>query len=209
MTSSPTPVSESSEAQPVRRELIHTRDITCKGYLREDGLWDIEGYITDTKTYPFENPWKGMMEPGDPIHNMVLRLTVDEDLVVREAEATMMDTPYEICPQVAPNFARLVGLKIGKGWRKRVRELLGGIEGCTHLVELLVPLATTAFQSIRPYQRYRLKQSLEAGEDDPTVRRPFQIDTCHSWAAHRDVVRRCLPDYYTGDAPAWIDPEEA
>jgi len=203
MTESP-----ASLPSPAKRQLIHTREITCQGFLREDGLWDIEGHITDVKTYPFENPWKGTLNPGDPVHNMTLRLTVDEELVIRDAVALMEDTPYGICTQAAPNFARLAGLKIGKGWRGKVREVLGGTQGCTHLVELLVPLATTAFQSIRPYQRHRLKQSLEAGDTDETGRRPFQIDTCYAWAGNRDVVRRYLPDYFTGDAPDWMDEEE-
>ena len=41
--------------RPARRELIHQRDIRCRGYQREDGLWDIEGELIDTKTYSFAN----------------------------------------------------------------------------------------------------------------------------------------------------------
>ncbi len=29
------------------REHIHTRVVECRGYRRDDGLWDIEGHITD------------------------------------------------------------------------------------------------------------------------------------------------------------------
>ena len=35
---------------PVPRKLMHTRAIECNGYEREDGLWDIEAHLTDTKT---------------------------------------------------------------------------------------------------------------------------------------------------------------
>ena len=34
------------------RQLMHNRAIECRGYQREDGLWDIEGHLVDTKTYP-------------------------------------------------------------------------------------------------------------------------------------------------------------
>ena len=31
------------------REHIHTRTVTCRGYRRKDGLWDIEGHLVDVK----------------------------------------------------------------------------------------------------------------------------------------------------------------
>ena len=196
------PIHFYTDAMPLKthepREEIHTREIQCRGFLRHDGLWDIEGHITDVKTYGWENPWRGTIAPGTPIHGMTIRLTVDEHLEVRAVEAVMDHTPYAICPEVAPNFERLVGLRTRTGWRRAVRERLGGTEGCTHLVELLGPLATTAYQTIIPYQRHRVRQGLSEGESDPTTRRPNQIDTCYAWSAKRDVVRRYLPDHYAG-----------
>jgi hypothetical protein len=186
---------------PAPRKHIHTRQIDCRGYLREDGLWDVEGHITDVKTYAFHNDWRGHMSPGMPIHDMWIRLTVDNEFVVRAVEATMDGTPYQICSGATPNFQRLVGERIQGGWRRRVRELLGGANGCTHLVELLSPVGTVALQTIRPYLRYLVKQSLAAGEDDPTVRRPWQIDTCYGWSSENEVVRRYLPEHYTGPNP--------
>lgn len=168
--------------------------------MREDGLWDIEGHITDVKTYEWNNPFLGIIRPGMPIHEMVIRLTMDGALEVLAVEVTMDHTPYPTCPEVAPNFQRLIGLRIRSGWRRKVRERLGGVEGCTHMVELLSPLATTAFQTIVPYQRFLQRKSLEEGEEDTTTRRPRQIDTCYSWAGNREVVRRYLPDFYTGEA---------
>ena len=40
---------------PAPREPIHTRAIDLRGYRREDGLWDIEGHLTDVKCYDFES----------------------------------------------------------------------------------------------------------------------------------------------------------
>ena len=40
---------------PVGRQLLHTRRVTCQGFFREDGLWDIEGRITDEKSYEHAN----------------------------------------------------------------------------------------------------------------------------------------------------------
>ncbi len=185
----------------VPRKPIHTRAIACQGYLREDGLWDIEAHIQDTKSYHFHNEWKGPMPPGSPVHNFRLRLTMDDDLTIKGVETVMDDTPYPICGEVVPNFQRLVGERIKSGWRRRVKELLGGAQGCVHLVELLGPMGTVAHQTIRPYRRWEHKQQLDEGEEDPTVKRPHQINTCYAWAADNVVVRRYLPEYYTGPNP--------
>ena len=58
---------------PQPREHMHTRDITCTGYRRADGLWDIEGHLTDTKTYAFTNDERGEVPPGVPVHEMRIR----------------------------------------------------------------------------------------------------------------------------------------
>ena len=121
-----------SSAAP--REHIHTRSIDCRGYRRSDGLWDIEGHLTDTKTYGFSNHFRGELAPGAPVHDMSLRLTVDDRLVIHAVEAVTESGPYEVCPSIAPNFQRLVGLRIYPGFQKQVRDLLGGVQGCTCLL---------------------------------------------------------------------------
>jgi len=44
------------------RKHAHTRAIEYRGYEREDGLWDIEAHMTDTKTYEFRNDWRGQIK---------------------------------------------------------------------------------------------------------------------------------------------------
>lgn len=179
----PTPHAELPPA--AAREPIHTRRIVCNGYRRADGLWDIEGELTDVKSYPFDNKFRGPIPPGTPLHGMKLRLTVDDDMIVREAHAASYATPYEVCPGIAPDFAALVGLRIGRGWRKAVLERLGGVKGCTHLVELAInALGTTAFQTVFPLRKSK-------GEG-----RPAHLDTCHALALDGEVVRRDYPEFH-------------
>src|SRR5512143_596133 len=63
---------------PRSRKLLHTRTVQCYGYQREDGLWDIEGHMTDVKTYSFTNKDRGgEIRAGEPLHAMSIRLTLD------------------------------------------------------------------------------------------------------------------------------------
>ena len=183
-------MTSNSLSAPAPRAPIHTRKIECQGYLREDALWDIEARIRDTKSYPFENGWRGTVEPGSAVHDMHVRLTVDSRLVIHDAEAVTLDSPYRICPDAAPNLARIKGLRIKPGWFREVKKVYGGREGCTHILELLRPMATTAFQTIFPYLE-RLRA--EAGEaSDPSSGPP--VDSCYAYGSDREVVQNYFPE---------------
>jgi len=176
-------------SDPAPREPIHTRTIACRGYRRADGLWDIEGHLVDTKTYAFENSYRGTVAPGTPVHEMWLRLTIDEEMRVHGVEAAFDHAPFRPCPEIAPNFKVLEGLRIGPGWRGRVNRLLGGVKGCTHLVELLGPLGTVAFQSLVGRRRKTAEMS---------GKKPFVIDSCHALASDGEVVAAEWPEFHTG-----------
>lgn len=175
---------------PAEREHIHTRRYDFRGYRRKDGLWDIEGQLTDSKTYTFPNEWRGEVKAGEPVHEMRVRLTLDDSLTVREVELETAAGPYRVCPAVLPRFAALKELRIGPGWRRQLRELFGGVNGCTHHVEMLGALATVAFQTIWPLRA--------RGASEDAERRPALIDSCHALASDGEVVRRFWPRFYKG-----------
>lgn len=182
-------------SEPAPREALHTRTIVCQGFRRDDGLWDIEAHLTDAKTYAFPNAYRGDIAPGEPIHDMWLRVTVDSDLVIRAVEAATDASPFAVCPAIAPRFALLEGLTIGPGWTRRVRGLLGGVNGCTHLVELLRTMATVAYQTIWTARRGRNEDPKAAAART----RPAYLDRCHALRRDGPVVREHYPEWYTGD----------
>lgn len=195
---------------PKARRHLHTRTIDLTGYYRDDGLFDIEAHIVDRKTYSYDSQWRGVVASGHPVHDMSLRLSVDGDLVVREVDVVMDVQPYDICSEVLDNFQRLVGLRIGAGWNKRVREAVGGVEGCTHLGELLGPLATVTFQTLSgDYPRELMGKPPrrrgaaaggasdgESGAEDGEAL--FMLNGCHTWRSDSPVVQRDYPAHYTG-----------
>ena len=179
-------------SKPTERKLIHTREIRCHGYQRDDGLWDIEGRITDTKTYSFSNDDRGSINAGDPLHDMLIRLTIDQDMLIHEAEASTEASPFSLCGNVTPNFAELKGLKISVGWRRAVQEKMGRALGCTHLVDMLLgPMAVTAFQTLSLLRRKSPHGKL--AEKPPPL-----LNTCHAFASDSPVVKRRWPLHYAG-----------
>lgn len=198
---------------PVGRQHLHTRRVVCQGFFRDDGLWDIEGRITDEKSYEHANEWRGTLKPGDFVHDMSIRLTVDHKFTIVDVEAVTDKSPYRMCGDITPDFRKLIGLRVGGGFHRAVRERLGGVHGCTHIVELLGPVATTTFQTVSSGKARELERAHRAKKGDakprePEIagkprRKPYVIDTCHAWAADGAVVKRWAPDFYTGpDAEA-------
>lgn len=187
-------MSELSEA--VKREKIHERRIIGEGFQREDGLWDIEGRLTDEKTYPFENEYRGRIEPGDLIHRMGLRMTLDDDFVIRRVEAMMSHHPFAVCPEILGAFRRLEGLAVKPGWSRAMRDRVGGVQGCTHLVTLLDNLAIVAFQTIAPLKR---KDPATASHG-----KPRHIDSCHALRSDGPVVKEHYPRWckHPGQTPS-------
>jgi hypothetical protein len=183
---------------PSSRTHIHTRQVACQGFRRTDGLWDIEGHLTDVKTYAFSSIHRGEIHPGEPVHDLWLRLTITDTFKVVAIEAATAQGPFHICGDITPAFQQLVGLTIGAGWTRAIKERLGGAKGCTHLVELLGPVATTAFQTIYPIL---VREQAERPQADPAgskIERPVLLDTCHVFDSAGDFVREHWPEHYTG-----------
>jgi hypothetical protein len=169
---------------PAEREDLHRRDITMHGYRRADGLFDIEGHLVDTKTYAFGNLDRGTIQPGEALHGMWIRLTVDDDLLIVACEAATDFSPYSICPQAAPNFSALEGVRIGPGFTRAVKERVGGVHGCTHLREMLAQMATVAFQTIYPVRRKKEQEDPAAAE----AARNRMVGTCFAYAPDSPIV---------------------
>ena len=131
----------------VPRHIVHTRSIVCRGFRREDGLLDLEGRFIDTRPFPYDSEWRGQTPAGAALHHMQLRMTVDSTRHIVALVSAMPSTPFESCEEVNINFQRLVGLSIGRGFRKELLERLGGSEGCTHILGLLTAMSAAAVQS--------------------------------------------------------------
>ena len=178
---------------PAPRTHVHTRSVEYRGYHREDGLWDIEAELTDTKTYAQERPDRGSMPAGQAVHGMVIRLTVDDYLKITDVAVGMPAAPFLECQQAKPPMQRLIGCTLGRGWKKAIDEALGGIQGCAHLRELLFNMATVGYQTVPLYRRH-LRQL--AGLPDPRLKHPPpHLGKCIAWDFDGSVVKRLHPEF--------------
>jgi hypothetical protein len=185
METPPTPYGAghvTSLSPAVPREAVHKRQINCNGFVRADGLYDIEAELTDHKTYDFPSDFRGTVTPDLAVHHMVLRITIDRNRVIQHAEAITITGPYAICPTANAVFDNLVGLQIGPGWRRKVQAAIGGRHGCTHITELLGPVATTAYQTLYGEEARQKRQSGTLSDQDKQASRSQLANSCVGYA---------------------------
>jgi len=177
---------------------LHLRSVALEGFKRSDGLWDIEARIVDTKDqdYPLSS---GLRRPGEAVHDMSARVTIDAKMNILEAAVCTDAAPYMgHCDSVPPDYSRVVGLNLFHGFRKAVKDLYGGTRGCAHVSELLMQLPTVALQTF----------ASEVLDNDDSKHKPYQLERCHALVAHSEAVRRFYPRWYRSGNPGQEDAKD-
>lgn len=175
----------------------HVREIRLEAFEREDGLWDVEARLTDRKPFDLPLARGGVRPANQAVHDLHLRITIDTRLNVVGAVSHSESVPYPgYCERINPDYGRLVGLNLMKGFRQGVKERFNGIDGCTHLSELATLLPTAAIQAFAG----TVFRNVEASNPS---HKPFQLDRCHALRTDGDAVRAFYPRWYApSGAPA-------
>jgi hypothetical protein len=169
-----------------RRE-VHHRVIDMKTFARSNGLFDAEAHLVDRKPFDFTRAGAtDTVSANEPFHDLWVRITVDSAFVVRAIEAASDVTPWAVCKEAGESLQVLVGEALVRGWSAKVKEKLRGAISCTHLAEMLIPLATTALQGI-----YGLRSLPDRNASIGQL-----VDNCYAFDAGREVIERLAPLHY-------------
>jgi Protein of unknown function (DUF2889) len=172
---------------PETRTQVHTRSIVCRSFLRDDGLIDLEGRFIDTRPFPYQSEWRGATPAGEALHHMQLRVTLNSTRHIVALTSAMPNTPYAGCDEVNVNFQRLIGLSIGRGFRKEMLERLGGSEGCTHVLGLLTAMSAAAVQSFT--SSFYAPRKPGASKPIRVFNLDAMVDSCYSYREDGPLVR--------------------
>lgn len=169
-----------------RRE-IHGRVLQMTAYQRDDGLFDVDARLVDRKPFDFYARNRPAPLPaGDALHDLSIRLTFDREGTVRAVEAAADATPHLLCREAVTTLQTMVGERIGRGWSSKVRERLAGRASCNHLMEMLLPMATTAFQGFMGIDARRPRDA-----DDAHA--AARLDACYAYDSRRELVLKFWP----------------
>ncbi len=180
-----------------QRQLKHRRQIDVQVFSRGGGLWEVDATLVDTKTRVAQMA-DGPRAPGEPIHDMLLRLVVNEQLDILQAGSLTQRMPYPgVCNDHDDAYGQLVGLNLLKNFRHSLRQRLGGVLGCTHLTELAQVLPTAVVQGFAG-------EVIDTRGTAEGASQPFQLDRCHALRSSGETVRVHYPRWYRADAAASV-----
>ena len=168
------------------RQAMHRRSVDVSVFRRDDRLWEVDAILRDVKTYDTQLS-VGIRPAGTPIHDMTLRLVIDEAMNVLHAGSISSWVPYPgHCDEHGEAYAALVGLNLQRGFRKAVAERVGGVRGCAHLTELAQLLPTAVIQAFAGVV-------IDTRGEGDGATQPFQLDRCHALRTDGEVVKLHYP----------------
>ncbi|MGE0097208.1 MAG: DUF2889 domain-containing protein [Hydrogenophaga sp.] len=171
---------------PAARRRLHLRRISCEGFLREDGLFEIEGLLIDTKPTRLRLVNKEV-PPEEPIHQMRVRVTMDGERRIVDASAYSEHNPYPDCMEVEAGYRRLVGMRIEPGFTREVKRMFRGTQGCSHMTELLPLMASVAFQMLWADSDFTTVDPQGSAE------RSSPLGGCHALRLDGHIVKTYFP----------------
>jgi len=134
------------ELDKTRQIKVHTRKIDMATYEYDNKSIVVEGTLHDERLVDVFRPTGEQVKAG-PIHHMVIRMQVGgPQLIIEDIDVEIETAPNELCQEALDSLRPVIGLPIVSGFTSRIKELVGGVRGCAHLVALLSAMAPAAVQ---------------------------------------------------------------
>lgn len=169
-----------------KKEKVHKRNINISTYNCDKGGIIIEGELIDDRLTSGFSP-TGEKRPPKKIHHMMIRMWIDgQPLSIKEIEAEMPGTPNKECTETRKSLDRIKDMSIVTGFTMKVKDILGGINGCAHLTALLIAMAPAAIQGYwANYSRKPVDKDLSSD-----AMRQFLVDTCWVWRKDGPLLKK-------------------
>jgi hypothetical protein len=127
-----------------KKEKIHTREILISTYEGSEDSIILEGTFKDERMFESHRLIGGKIPPGT-VHHMAITMEIKSPrLSIEEIEVEMPTVPRDECRETVDCLDAVKGMCIAPGFTEKVKDLVGGVKGCSHLLELLIAMAPAA-----------------------------------------------------------------
>lgn len=171
-----------------KKDLIHSRTISVNTFEEDDETISIEGSLVDERYNPYIiYATQESHEPGI-VHHMKVDMTLSiPSLRILSIVAEMPVVPNGDCLEIKNSVKKAQGMEIKPGFTSDLRNLLGNINGCIHLTNLIQVMASSAVQGIWTYfSRLRGGQRVKM----PNTDMGMVINSCWMWREDGPFLRR-------------------
>jgi hypothetical protein len=158
-------------------ESVHSRTLEIFTYPLADRGIIVTGELIEKRLQSYYGI-SGEIRPPHTVHHMIIRMLIEGlTFTITEIETEMPGVPREACLETAQFLNRLVGMDIASGFTLKAREIVGGRNGCAHLLALLTAMAPAAVQG---FWVYHTAKPLEH-DTSSRLLEEYLIDTCWVW----------------------------
>ena len=172
----------------IRENPVHERKLDIQTYPLENGQVVVEGWLRDERRTSGYNR-DGRPRPPGVVHWMCVRLLLGgRPITILEAEAEMPTVPNSLCPTVAETVKKIVGLPIVAGFSDQVRKKLYGVEGCSHLMHLILAMGPAGPHGYWANQARRPLTIPDSFEETPNLE--YLINSCQLWREDGPLIRQ-------------------
>lgn len=175
-------------------ERVHSRDITMTTYSVDDSHIVVEGRLHE-KRYKDNFLFTGEKKPSGDLHDMTIRMLLKiPELLIEDIEADMTTFPRDDCPDIKSSLDAVKGMKIGPGFTMKVRSMLSGVKGCTHLTHLLQTMTPAAMQGMWAYTAQKPpheRADMLTGDMAERVTKRMK-NSCYAWREDGRVYTRMI-----------------
>jgi hypothetical protein len=171
------------------KEHVQSRRIEINSFDVGDGRIQVEGRLRD-----WQRPRLGGSLLGPfLVHDIRVCITVNGyNMAIEAVEGEMCHQPRNGCSEVLPLMGDLVGVEVTKGFAKQVKELIGGVRGCTHVRNLVINLGPAALQGF--WCGYLANKVSGFSPNDPRIQK--YANSCLLWREDGPLVNE--PSRYLG-----------
>ncbi len=167
---------------------VHSRDIQLSTYPHEGSKVIVHGILKDLRHTKIFDITGKILEPG-VIHHMDVKFLVSSNpLTIEVAEAKMIHVPMDECHTTLDTIKQLNGIQIKSGFSKKIRDIMGGKKGCTHLCQLINAMSQEIVQGWLT-QKNR-KQSPAPKDLASFKEKAYLIDSCRMWTKDGPKIKR-------------------
>lgn len=176
--------------QSLKRKKIHSRNIEVSTFETDTADLVVEGVLKDDFLISRYDA-SGEKRPPNTVHHMVVRMLFETaSFQIKDIEVEMPVFPHKGCDETAKSLDQIKGMKIAPGFTEKVKNMLGGTKGCSHLKTLVLSMASAAVQG---FWVHRTKTPNSGGKT-PDLMHRYVVDTCWVWRKDGPLARRRLKE---------------
>ncbi len=167
---------------------LHERRLEFKTFPLKDNQLIVEGWLKDDR-HVSRYQLDGSLSPPGKVHRICVRLLLGGwPLSILDAEAEMPVVPHDECPTTQGTVKKLIGMTISHGYGDEVLERLGGIQGCAHMVQLIIAMGNAALHGYWSNKLRHFQTLPDSLKKIPEL--DYVINSCQVWGKNGPLIQK-------------------